>query len=264
MLYNKKNDIHFYIFFITNMGNLILNDDILSYMINHVDIKDYNKLKKVSVGYRKLFNLNLLIKVKNYNAIISIHGSSICYIIDIVNTNIVNKYKLDKNKSILDMAMQNYNEFNKCVKKNMSFILECFVDIHYNSYNYNYECIMNTINRFYIYTNKINIWNYDSILVIIHSYVNKYVIDKYIYHGSVENYLLYINIQIFYAIIMYRVILITPDSWSHENWTSNLITILYSITSNIIDEIEKNKSLPEKYKEFVSVLCTGLTIDKNI
>ena len=46
-----------YIIYYSKMCELFLQDDIIDVLKSKIDIRDYDKLKKVSVKYKKIFDL---------------------------------------------------------------------------------------------------------------------------------------------------------------------------------------------------------------
>ena len=59
---------------------MIYHVDIFEYIISHIYIKDYDKLKKVSVNFKSIFNINY----KNYRELICIKGCNIKTIMSII------------------------------------------------------------------------------------------------------------------------------------------------------------------------------------
>lgn len=80
---------------------MIYHVDIFEYIISHIYINDYDKLKKVSVIFKSIFNINS----KNYRELICIKGCNIKTIMSIIEKRALNKYPLSKscviNKSLL-------------------------------------------------------------------------------------------------------------------------------------------------------------------
>ena len=55
-----------YIIYYSKMCELFLQDDIIDVLKSKIDIRDYDKLKKVSVKYKKIFDLKSIIDSKKY------------------------------------------------------------------------------------------------------------------------------------------------------------------------------------------------------
>jgi len=72
--------------------NIIYYDDIFEYIISHIYISDYDNLKKVSVNFRRIFDINS----KDYKDLICIQGCDIKTIMNIVKKRAFNKYNLNK------------------------------------------------------------------------------------------------------------------------------------------------------------------------
>ena len=70
-----------------------IDDDILDYLKNHIDFREYEKMKKVSVKYRMLFDLSPLLYSKSYDKLLYIKGITVETILKIIDGNIRNKYR---------------------------------------------------------------------------------------------------------------------------------------------------------------------------
>jgi len=125
--------------------SLLLNDDILDYLKVHIDINDYDKMKKVSVKHRNIFDLEPLLINKYYDKLLNIQGSSIEMILKIIDYNVRNKYKFKKNKTIIKKLLKYSNYIEISINNNNTFIIEYLIDILYNTSKKKYDNLKNVI-----------------------------------------------------------------------------------------------------------------------
>jgi len=100
--------------------NIIYHIDIFEYIISHIYISDYDKLKKVSVNFRRIFNINS----KDYKDLICIRGCDIKTIMNIVKKRAFNKYHLNKSY-LINISSLYDNWFNSKFHNN-------FITKYYN------------------------------------------------------------------------------------------------------------------------------------
>jgi hypothetical protein len=129
--------------------SLLLNDDILDYLKCHLDINDYDKMKKVSVKHRYLFDLKPLLFNKYYDKLLNIQGSSVEMILKIIDYNVRKKYKFKKNKTIIKKLLKYSNYIEISINNNNIFIIEYLIDILYNTSKKKYENLKNIIIELY-------------------------------------------------------------------------------------------------------------------
>jgi hypothetical protein len=94
------------------MNNIFLQEDILDCFKNHVDIRDYDKLKRVSSKYKKYFDLKPLIDDKKYEDIMIINGCSIDILAIIMTKNIIKKYDYEENNYIMEQILKHKDSFS--------------------------------------------------------------------------------------------------------------------------------------------------------
>ena len=120
--------------------NIICNIDIFEYITSHINIIDYDKLKKVSVNFKSIFDINS----KDYKDLIYIKGCDIKTIMSIIEKRAVTKYPLSKsriiNKSLLHYYWfySNYDYdsitkyFDKVIMSDCGIYIEYLMALLYN------------------------------------------------------------------------------------------------------------------------------------
>lgn len=66
------------------MNDLFLQDDIIDILKSKIDIRDYDKLKRVSLKYKRYFDLKPMIDSKKYEDIMIICGCSVDILANII------------------------------------------------------------------------------------------------------------------------------------------------------------------------------------
>lgn len=125
--------------------NIFSNEDIVVYLSNHVHIKEFDKIKNISILFRKIFDLRYLLSLKKYKILLGICGCTSCDIINIIHKNVLKKYKFRKNKKIFDIVsrIQNDNLANMCINSDYNIIIEYVFELLYNITHKKYENILN-------------------------------------------------------------------------------------------------------------------------
>ena len=80
------------------MSDLFLQDDIIDVLKAKIDIRDYGKLKRVSMKYKRYFDLKPLIDSKKYEEIMLIYGCSVEILTNIITRHVMEKYNYEEMK----------------------------------------------------------------------------------------------------------------------------------------------------------------------
>jgi hypothetical protein len=250
------------------MGNtVLLDDDILDYLKNHLDIKDYGKMTRVSVKHRKLFDLYQLLYSKCYDKLLYIKGTSVEMILNIIDGNIREKYGFKKNKWFINRLMKYERLIEIAINNNSYFILEYLLDILYNTSKRKCENIKNTMSNLYDNENLYyrNLDMFCSTLTIITKYFTNDT--DYYYNGCLE--LFYkLNISILLFIIVKK---FSSSSHITANASQSSVINLFAMQNkkvseyleNINDErLYSNKKYFKKYYiNYIIYLMNTLYID---
>ena len=120
--------------------NMIYNIDIFEYITSHINISDYDKLKKVSVNFKSIFDINS----KDYKDLICIKGCDIKTIMSIIEKRAVNKYPLSKSRIINKSLLHYYwfysdydydsitKYFDKVIMSDCGIYIEYLIALLYN------------------------------------------------------------------------------------------------------------------------------------
>jgi len=246
---------------------LLLDDDILDYLKNHLDIKDYGKMTRVSVKHRKLFDLYQLLYSKCYDKLLYIKGTSVEMILNIIDGNIREKYGFKKNKRFINRLMKYERLIEIAINNNSYFIVEYLLDILYNTSKRKCENIKNTMSNLYDNENLYyrNLDMFCSTLTIITKYFTNDT--DYYYNGCLE--LFYkLNISILLFIIVKK---FSISSHITANASQSSVINLFAMQNkkvseyleNINDErLYSNKKYFKKYYiNYIIYLMNTLYID---
>ena len=193
--------------------NIFSEDDIFNYIIDNIHILnfhilDYGKLIKVSVNFNKKFNLRLLyIEKKKYNELMLVGGFTYKNILNIIEKGILQKYRLNKKKFIIDNIIQ-YSKSHlhlliiKIINSKLCIYIEYLIELLYNSC---YKKHKNNIKIFNKISQNIYIYNYSNIDDIINIVgicfdIFKDIDRYYIKKGTSMCYTLNISIFVFILI----------------------------------------------------------------
>ena len=248
-------------------NTVLLDDDILDYLKNHLDIKEYGKMTRVSVKHRKIFNLYPLLYSKSYDRLLYIKGTSVEMIIKIIDGNIRKKYGYKKNKRFINRLMKYEGLIRIAIYNNSYFIIEYLLDILYNTSKRKCENIKNTMSHLYDNENLYykNLDMFCSTLTIITKYFT-YDTDYY-YNGCLE--LLYkLNISILLFIIVKK---FSISSHIAANASQSSVINLFAMQNKKVGEYLENmtdetlysnkKYFRTYYINFVVYLMNTLYID---
>ena len=246
---------------------LLLDDDILDYLKNHLDIKDYGKMTRVSVKHRKLFDLYQLLYSKCYDKLLYIKGTSVEMILNIIDGNIREKYGFKKNKRFINRLMKYERLIEIAINNNSYFIVEYLLDILYNTSKRKCENIKNIMSHLYDNENLYyrNLDMFCSTLTIITKYFTNDT--DYYYNGCLE--LFYkLNISILLFIIVKK---FSISSHITANASQSSVINLFAMQNkkvseyleNINDErLYSNKKYFKKYYiNYIIYLMNTLYID---
>jgi hypothetical protein len=213
-------------------NTLLIDDDILDYLKYHIDFGEYEKMKKVSVKYRKLFDLYPLLYSKSYDKLMYIKGITVELILKIIDSNIRKKYGFKKNKQIIKKLMKYEKLIEIAIYNNCSFVIEYLMDIIYNTSKRKCENIKNTMIDLYEKENLYyrNLDMFCSTLTIITKYFKNDT--DYYYNENLE--LLYkLNIGLLLFIIVKK---FSISSRIMANSPQPSVINLFSMQNKKIDE----------------------------
>lgn len=249
------------------MSSPLIDDDILDYLKYHINITEYEKMKKVSVKYRKLFDLSPLLYSKSYDKLLYIKGITVELILKIVDGNIRRRYGFKKNKQIIKKLMKYEELIEIAIYNNCSFVIEYLMDIVYNTSKRKYENIKNTMIDLYENGNLYyrNLDMFCSTLTIITKYFKNDT--DYYYNESLE--LLYkLNIGVLLFIIvkkfsLYLHIIANSSQSSINNLFSMQNKKISEYLENICEEqlYSDEKYFKKYYINYIVYLMKTLYID---
>jgi hypothetical protein len=220
------------------MNDLFLQDDIMDVLKSQIDIREYDKLKRVSLKYKRYFDLKPLVDSKKYEDIMIIRGCSIEILANIITKHVIAKYNYADIKEITEQILKYKNNFSMSLQDKGHYILQSLITLYYNCYNNNYKGIIMSLWSFRNNCYKmISKDNYSYFIQPIISYIedmngeitllrfNNY--DEY--DDIVNNkMLIYINLNIYLSIVMKSILAIIPD---------NTPKILVDVINNGVQEI---------------------------
>jgi len=94
------------------MSELFLQDDIIDAFKSKIDIDDYDKLKRVSIKYKKYFDLKPIIDSKKYDDIMIIQGCTVDILLSIITRHVIEKYNYKEIKEIAEQILKNKGKFS--------------------------------------------------------------------------------------------------------------------------------------------------------
>jgi len=250
---------------------LFLYNDIFEYLMLHIDISEYDKLKNVSKEFNKLFNLRYLIHNKIYNKLIYIQGCTPHKILNIMEKFILDKYKLRKKNSIVRSILE-YGDLmliDITIRSEFPIVIEYLIELIYNTSCKKHRNILKILNNIYCNIDTDIILNNDKDYNDISTYIKvcfnicKYF-DKYCYKTS----LLYrLNISI-YVFMLIKRMSNSLDIESERNLKSKCITDnLFKLQNLKLDEYTEFindhkicKYFPKYYSKFIINIINNLYI----
>jgi hypothetical protein len=272
-----KNDINDNIFFILKMSDLFLQEDIIDVLKAKIDIRDYDKLKRVSVKYRRYFDLKPLIDSKKYEGIMIIRGCSVEILANIITKHVIEKYNYAKIKEITEQILKHKDKISLSLENKGHYIVKSLITLYYNCYNNNYNGIIMSLWIFSNICNKnMNLSNLEYFIQPIISYIEDVNSDNVLAQFNIEdeynnNYneitnskmLICINLNIYFSIIMKRLKIIVPEN-SVKKIDKQIIDIINSsLQENVLEYIDFNinaLSFPNYYINYVKYICNNIML----
>lgn len=255
------------------MNSIFLQEDILDCFKNHVDIRDYDKLKKVSSKYKKYFDLKPLIDGKKYEDIMIINGCSIDILAIIMTKNIIKKYDYEENNYIMEQILKHKDSFSLLPTNKTHYILKSFLNLYYNCYNNNYQGIIMCLWIFQDICNKKlrpNNLEYfiQPVLLFIEDIQNEKMSANFDIYGEYDEnvnvkMLICMNLYIYLSIIMKRFKNIITDSLQIKLNLLIIEGLNTSLKENVLDYIDFNintLSFPNYYINYVKYICDTLIL----
>lgn len=246
---------------------VLLDDDILDYLKNHLDIKEYGKMTRVSVKHRKIYDLSPLLYSKSYDMLLYIKGTSVEMILKIIDGNIRKKYGYKKNKRFINRLMKYERLIGIAIYNNSYFIIEYLLDILYNTSKKKCENIKNTMSHLYDNENLYykNLDMFCSTLTIITKY---FTYDTDYYNNGCLELLYKLNISILLFIIVKK---FSISSHIAANASQTSVINLFAMQNKKVSEYLENmtgetlysnkKYFKTYYINFIVYLMNTLYID---
>ena len=283
MTYNNKglyikNDINYYIFFILKMSDLFLQDDIIDVLKAKIDIKDYDKLKRVSIKYKRYFDLKHMIDSKKYEEIMIIYGCSVDILTNIITRHVIEKYNYVEIKEITQQILKHQDRFSLSLDNKGHYILKSLITLYYNCYNNNYKGIIMSLWIFHNICNKMmTLANLEYFIQPVISYIEDVNRENVLAQFNINDYedddnydninnhkiLICINLNIYFSIIMKRLKIIIPEN-SEKKIDRQMIDVINSgLRENVLEYIDFNinaLSFPDYYINYVKYLCTNIML----
>lgn len=128
---------------------LDINYDLFEYLILHIDINEYNKLKKVCRIFNNVFDLGYLIDNSLYNKLIHIKGCTEKNILNIIERTILSEYNFRKNKNIIKKLLKYSNStiLNVCICSHFNIVIQYLIEIIYNTSYKKYKNLINIFDK---------------------------------------------------------------------------------------------------------------------
>ena len=262
------------------MNSIFLQEDILDCFKNHVDIRDYDKLKKVSSKYRRYFDLKHLIDSKKYEDIMVIKGCSVDILTIIMTQHMIKKYNCEENKEITAQILQHKNTFSLSPTNKSHYILKSLLNLYYNCYNSNYQGIIMCIWVFQdICNKKLRPNNFEYFIQPVLSYVEDIQKEKMSQNNDIDidndidiseydenlsvKMLIRMNLYIYLSIIMKRFKNIISDNLQIKLNALIIEGLNTNLQENVLDYVDFNinaLSFPNYYINYVKYVCDNLLL----
>ena len=250
---------------------LFLHNDIFEYLLLHIDICQYDKLKNVSNEFNKVFNLRYLIHNKIYNKLIYIRGCTQYKILNIMEKIILDKYKLKKNKSIVRSILK-YGDLtliDVTIRSGFPIVIEYLIELIYNTSCKKHRDVLKVLNNIYSNSNTDIILNnnkdYSDISTFIKVCFNIFRdFDKYCNNTSI---LYKLNISV-YVFMLVKIMSNSLDIDSERNVKNKCTTDnLFKLQNQKLDEYIEfinnpyySKSFPKYYSKSIINIINNLYI----
>lgn len=262
------------------MSDLFLQDDIIDVLKSKIDIRDYDKLKRVSLKYKRYFDLKPLIDSKKYDDIVIIYGCSVDILTNIITRHVMAKYNYTEVNEITQQILKHRDRISLSLENKGHYILKSIIALYYNCYNNNYKGIIMSLWIFHNICNKnMTIANLEYFIQPVISYIEdvnrenvlaQFNIDDY-EEDDDENYnnvnnskmLICINLNIYFSIIMKRLKIIIPEN-SEKKIDKQMIDVINSgLRENVLEYIDFNinaLSFPNYYINYVKYICDNIML----
>jgi hypothetical protein len=275
-----KNDIICNVFFILKMSDLFLQDDIIDVLKSKIDIRDYDKLKRVSLKYKRYFDLKPLIDSKKYDDIVIIYGCSVDILTNIITRHIMAKYNYAEVNEITEQILKHRDRISLSLENKGHYILKSIIALYYNCYNNNYKGIIMSLWIFHNICNKnMTLANLEYFIQPVISYIEDVNRDNVLAQFNIDDYgddydenynnvnnskmLICINLNIYFSIIMKRLKIIIPEN-SEKKIDKQMIDVINSgLRENVLEYIDFNinaLSFPNYYINYVKYLCNNIML----
>jgi hypothetical protein len=251
------------------MSDLFLQDDIIDVLKSQIDIRDYDKLKRVSLKYKKYFDLKPIIDSKKYEDIMIIRGCSVDILANIIAMHVIAKYNYIEIKEIMEQILKYKNNFSMSVQDNGHYVLKSLITLYYNCYNNNYKGIINSLwsfrNNCYKMISKDNFSYFIQPIISYIEDMNGEItllrFNNYDEYDDIVNnkMLIYINLNIYLSIVMKSIITIIPN-----NAPKNLVDVINNgLQEIVLDYIDFNINAlgyPNYYITYVKYICNNIML----
>jgi len=275
-----KNDIICNVFFILKMSDLFLQDDIIDVLKSKIDIRDYDKLKRVSLKYKRYFDLKPLIDSKKYDDIVIIYGCSVDILTNIITRHIMAKYNYAEVNEITEQILKHRDRISLSLENKGHYILKSIIALYYNCYNNNYKGIIMSLWIFHNICNKnMTLANLEYFIQPVISYIEDVNRDNVLAQFNIDDYgddydenynnvnnskmLICINLNVYFSIIMKRLKIIIPEN-SEKKIDKQMIDVINSgLRENVLEYIDFNinaLSFPNYYINYVKYLCNNIML----
>ena len=259
------------------MSDLFLQEDIIDVLKAKIDIRDYDKLKRVSMKYRRYFDLKPLIDSKKYEGIMIIRGCSVEILVNIIKKHVIEKYNYADIKEITEQILKHKDKISLSLENKGHYIVKSLITLYYNCYNNNYNGIIMSLWIFNNICNKnMNLSNLEYFIQPIISYIEDVNSDNVLAQFNIEDeydndynqitnskMLICINLNIYFSIIMKRLKIIIPEN-SVKKIDKQMIDIINSsLLENVLDYIDFNinaLSYPNYYITYVKHICNKIML----
>jgi hypothetical protein len=261
------------------MSDLFLQDDIMDVLKSKIDIRDYDKLKRVSLKYKRYFDLKPLIDSKKYEEIMIICGCSVEILTNIITRHVMEKYNYAEIKEITEQILKYKDRFSLSLDNKGHYILKSLITLYYNCYNNNYKGIIMSLWIFHNICNKnMTLANLEYFIQPVISYIEDVNRDNVLAQFNIDDYgdddenynnvnnskmLICINLNVYFSIIMKRLKIIVPEN-SEKKIDKQMIDVINSgLRENVLEYIDFNinaLSFPNYYINYVKYLCNNIML----
>jgi hypothetical protein len=269
-----------YFIFILKMSDLFLQDDIMDVLKSKINIMDYDKLKRVSLKYKKYFDLKPLIDSKKYDDIVIIYGCSVDILTNIITRHVMAKYNYAEVNEITQQILKHRDRISLSLENKGHYILKSIIALYYNCYNNNYKGIIMSLWIFHNICNKnMTLANLEYFIQPVISYIEDVNRDNVLAQFNIDDYdddydenynnvnnskmLICINLNIYFSIIMKRLKIIIPEN-SEKKIDKQMIDVINSgLRENVLEYIDFNinaLSFPNYYINYVKYLCNNIML----